>query len=373
MVPFFDLTRQYLSLRAEIEAATAEVLERGRFILDRQVEAFEREFAAYCGAAHAVAVGSGTDALRIALTACGVGPGDEVITVAHTAVATVAAVDLAGARPVLVDIDPASCTMDPACMERAITPRTRAVVPVHLYGGPADLESILAIARRRNLRVIEDCAQAHGAAWRGRRVGSWGDAAAFSFYPTKNLGACGDGGAVVTDDPATAERARMLREYGWQQRYTSLIRGLNSRLDELQAAILRVKLRYLDRWNEERRRLARLYSAALAPSGLRLPAEPEGGGHVYHLYVVRHPRRDELQSFLRARDIGTLIHYPLPVHLQPAYRDMGYAEGSLPETEAAAREVLSLPLFPELRDDEAAEVCAAVNSWAGLAAASRQD
>jgi len=277
----------------------------------------------------------------------------------------VAAIELAGARPVLVDIDPARYTLDPDRLEAAITPRARAVVPVHLYGCPADLAPILEIARRHNLYVIEDCAQAHGAQYQGRPVGSWGHVAAFSFYPTKNLGACGDGGMVVTNDPELAERARLLRQYGWRERYISSLKGLNSRLDELQAAILRVKLRRLEEWNAKRRQLAHLYNELLAGSGIIIPGEPAGATRVYHLYVVRHPRRDELQAFLRKRDIGSLIHYPAPVHLQPAYRDLGYEAGDLPASEAAAQEVLSLPLYPELREEEAAIVADAVIAFAG--------
>ena len=360
IIPPVDLKRQYASIKDEIDAAVARVLEGGWYILGNEVTAFEREFAACCGVAHAVGVGSGTDALQLALTTCGVGSGDEVITVPHTAVATVAAIELASARPVLVDIDPVRYTLDPARLEAAITPHTRAVIPVHLYGCPADLSPILEIAHQHNLYVVEDCAQAHGAEYRGRPVGSWGHVAAFSFYPTKNLGACGDGGMVVTNDPELAERARLLRQYGWRERYISSLKGLNSRLDELQAAILRVKLHHLKDWNEKRRRLARLYDERLAGSGVITPCRPEDAMHVYHLYVVRHPRRDDLQTFLREQTIGSLIHYPVPVHLQPAYRDLGYKVGDLPAAEAAAQEVLSLPLYPELREEEAATVADAV-------------
>lgn len=358
MIPPFDLTRQYANLKGEIDAAIARVLESGHFILGEEVAAFEREFAAACGVAYAVGVGSGTEALHLALSACGIGPGDEVITVSHTAVATVAAVELVGARPVLVDIDPVRYTMDPARLEGAITSRTRAIVPVHLYGCPADLAPILEVAQRHDLVVVEDCAQAHGALYQGRPVGSWGHIAAFSFYPTKNLGAYGDGGAVVTNDATLAERARLLREYGWAERYVSHVKGLNSRLDELQAAVLRVKLRHLETWNERRRQIARLYTERLGDRDqtLVLPYEPKDVRHVYHLYVVRHSQRDALRAFLRERGIGTLVHYPMPVHLQPAYADLGYHAGSLPDSETIAREVLSLPLYPELRDDEVVAV-----------------
>lgn len=366
MIPPFDLTRQYANLKEEIDAAIAQVLARGRFILGEEVAAFEQEFAAACGVAYAVGVASGTDAIYLALRACGIGPGDEVITVSHTAVATVAAVELAGARPVLVDVDPRRYTMDPTKVEECITPRTRAILPVHLYGCPVDLAPLLEIARRYGLFVVEDCAQAHGARYQGRPVGSWGDIAAFSFYPTKNLGAFGDGGAVVTNDPTLAQRVRLLREYGWAERYVSHIRGTNSRLDELQAAILRVKLRYLGVWNERRRQIAALYRESLAEAaqwGLVLPDEPEDSCHVYHLYVVRHPHRDALRAFLRQRGIGTLVHYPVPVHLQPAYADLGYREGSLPVSEMLAREVLSLPMYPELTDEEISEVAETVRKF----------
>lgn len=370
MIPPFDLKRQIAALKLEIEAAMAGVFERGVFILGAEVAAFEEEFAAYCGVTHAVGVGSGTEALHLALRACDIGPGDEVITVAHTAVATVAAIELAGARPVLVDIEPHRATLDPARLEAAITPRTRAVIPVHLYGCPADMAPILEIARQHHLRVIEDCAQAHGATYQGKRTGCWGDLAAFSFYPTKNLGAFGDGGAVVTDNPALAERLRLLREYGWAERYVSAIKGLNSRLDALQAAILRLKLRHLEAWNNRRRTLAQRYTALLQNSGLQLPFDPPDGTHVYHLYVIRTPHREALRAFLSARGIGTLIHYPVPVHLQPAYADLGYGPGTLPETEAAAAQVLSLPLYPELYEDEVAAVCAAIADFQRHAPAS---
>ena len=362
-IPFLDLKAQYATLKPELDAAVTDVLAGGWYILGEQVAAFEREFAAYCGVAHGVGVGSGTAALQLALLACSIGPGDEVITVSHTAVATVAAIALAGARPVLVDIEPTTYTLDPQRLEPAITDRTRAVIPVHLYGQPADLAPILEIARRHSLRVIEDCAQAHGATYRGRRVGSFGDLACFSFYPTKNLGAAGDGGMVVTDDAELAERVRLLRQYGWRQRYVSEMAGLNSRLDELQAAILRVKLRYLDEWNERRRALAARYDALLAGSGVVTPAVREGCQHVYHLYVVRSQRRDALQAHLKAQGIGTIVHYPLAVHQQPAYADVAIGPGGLAETERAAAEVLSLPLYPEMPDEHVERVAAAVRAF----------
>jgi dTDP-4-amino-4,6-dideoxygalactose transaminase len=356
---------QYESHRTEIDQAIARVLDKGRYILGEEAAAFEREFAAYIGVQFGIGVGSGTEALHLALRACHVGPGDEVITVSHTAVATVAAIELCGARPVLVDIDPRSFTLDPNKLKAAITPATRAIIPVHLYGQSADLEPILSIAHRHNLRVIEDCAQAHGATYRGKRTGAWGDIACFSFYPTKNLGAIGDGGLVATDDAQLAENTRLMREYGWRERYVSDMAGWNTRLDELQAAILRVKLRTLDADNAKRRYLAALYDELLTASSVTLPTAMPYGGHVYHLYVVRSARRDELQASLKERGIGTLIHYPMPVHLQPAYRGRLGDVGSLPETERAAQEILSLPMFPELSESEVRQVVEAIREFSG--------
>ncbi len=349
------------SLQPEIDAAIARVLASGQFILGPEVRAFEREFAAYCGIEHAVGVDSGTSAIQLALLACGIGPGDEVITVSHTAVATVAAIDLTGARPALVDIDPTRFTLDPAKLESALSPRTRAILPVHLYGCPADLEPILAFAREHQLFVIEDCAQAHGARYRGKPVGSWGHLAAFSFYPTKNLGAYGDGGAVLTDDPALAEKVCRLRQYGWNENRLSLQKGLNTRLDELQAAILRVKLRHLDAWNDRRREIAAIYRALLADTGLVLPSEPPEAQHVYHQFVIRHPRRDALREFLAERGIQTQVHYPLPAHLQPAYRDL--VPGNLPATEGISAEILSLPIYPELDADSVEYICGGLKKF----------
>lgn len=364
MIPVADPHAQYAAHRAEIDAAIATVLERGRYVLGDETRAFEAEFAAYVGVAHGVGVASGTDALALALRACGVGHGDEVITVAHTAVATVAGIEQARAAPVLVDILADRYTLDPQALARAITPRTRAVIPVHLYGAPADMEPILSLARQHGLRVIEDCAQAHGAIYRGRRVGAFGDAAAFSFYPTKNLGALGDGGLVATSDAGVAERVRLLREYGWGERYVSTIRGGNSRLDELQAAILRVKLRHLDADNGRRRALAAIYADRL-PGNLIRPVRTTDSEHVHHLYVIRHPERDHLAAHLHARDIGTGIHYPVPVHLQPAYRGQPGITAALPESERAAREVLSLPMYPELDAGQVRLVADAVHAFSG--------
>jgi dTDP-4-amino-4,6-dideoxygalactose transaminase len=368
MIPQADPRAGYLAQRQEIDAAIARVLEGGRYILGEEVKAFERAFADYVGVGHGVGVGSGTDALVLALKAIGVGPEDYVVTVPHTAVATVAAIELAGARPLLVDIDPVHFTLDPAALARVLAAppgRIAAVIPVHLYGQAVDLGAILALARPHGVRVIEDCAQSHGARLGTARTGSVGDLAAFSFYPTKNLGALGDGGMVVTADPALAERVRALREYGWRERYVSDIAGANSRLDELQAAVLRVKLARLDHDNARRAAVAAAYDQGLAGLALGLPARRAGASHVFHQYVVRARDRDGLRERLTARGVGTTIHYPVPVHLQPAYRGrLAIAPGGLGESERAAREVLSLPLYPELGDDAVAAVVAALSDLA---------
>ncbi|MEX2015862.1 MAG: DegT/DnrJ/EryC1/StrS family aminotransferase [Candidatus Hydrogenedentales bacterium] len=362
MIPFNDLRPLQELLADELRAATERVLQSGWYILGPEVEEFEAAFASYHGVAHAVGVATGTDAIELALRAAGVGPGDEVITVAHTAVATVCAVERAGATPVLVDIDRDSYTMDPAAAEAAITPRTRAIVPVHLYGHPADMQSLTAIAQRHGLLLIEDCAQAHGARYHGQLAGTFGDLAAFSFYPTKNLGAYGDGGAVITRDDALAARLRRLRNYGQEQRYHAVERGMNSRLDEMQAAILRVKLRHLDEHNARRRQIAAAYTRLL--HGVETPrCCPDAAAiqHVFHLYVVRHRRRGELRAALHRQGIAPQVHYPVPVHLQQAYADLGYARGSLPVTERAADEILSLPLYVGLLDEQVGTVARALN------------
>lgn len=352
MIPCADPKAQYLAHKDGIDAAVRRVLDGGRYILGAEVAAFEAEFAEYLGGGHAVGVGSGTEAVHLALAALGVGPGDEVITVSHTAVATVAAIELCGAVPVLVDLEPAYYTIDPEKVEAALTPKTKAVVAVHLYGQPADLDALTDLCRRKGLKLLEDCAQSHGARWKGRRVGTFGNAAAFSFYPTKNLGAIGDGGAIFFKDKASADKARLLREYGWAERYVSAIPGLNSRLDELQAAILRVKLRALDADNAKRRALAAVYRASLA--GLPgLPVERPGAEHVYHLFVAALPGRDAVKAALHERGVGTMIHFPTPIHLQPAYKGRVPVRGSMAVTEKAAREVLSLPMFPELPEADA--------------------
>jgi dTDP-4-amino-4,6-dideoxygalactose transaminase len=362
VIPQCDLAASYAAHRAAIDAAVRRVLESGWYILGKEVAAFEAAFAAYVGAAHGVGVANGTDALALALRAVGVGPGDLVATVSHTAVATVAAVEIVGARPLLVDIEPDTFTMDPASLERALRQapgRVAAILPVHLYGQAADVAAIADLAHRHGAALVEDCAQAHGARLDGRRLGTFGAAACFSLYPTKNLGALGDGGIVTTSDPAVAKSLRELREYGWRERYVSHVAGVNSRLDELQAAILAAKLPALDAENARRAAIAARYDAGLAGKGLVLPARRPGASHVFHQYVVRSPERDALRERLKAAGIGTNVHYPVPVHLQPAYRGRALiAPGGLPASEAASREVLSLPMYPQLADADVARVVA---------------
>ncbi len=369
-IPQSDPKAGYLANREAIDRAVAETLAGGWYILGRQVASFESEFAEYLGAGHAVGVASGTDAISLALR-CLVDPGDLVIVPSHTAVATIVAVEMAGAVPLFVDIDPVTCTLDPNLIEEALRVfsgrgRVRAMIPVHLYGHPAAMEDLCGIAQRHELAVVEDCAQAHGARLRDRKVGTFGQMAAFSFYPTKNLGALGDGGAIVTSEAALAKRAASLREYGWRERYVSRDRGVNSRLDELQAAILRVKLRVLDRENARRREIAAIYDAGLAGLPLALPRVRDGVFHVYHQYVVRCADREGLREFLRAREIGTLVHYPVPVHRQPAYENRyPVHRDQLPVTDRAAAEVLSLPMHSALTDAQAERVCRAIRDWAG--------
>jgi dTDP-4-amino-4,6-dideoxygalactose transaminase len=349
-VPYLDLKAQYRSIKPEIDTAIARVLESGQFVLGAEVAEFEREFAAYCGTAECIALNSGTSALHLALLAAGVGPGDEVITVPFTFVASVAAVCYTGARPVLVDIDPRSFTLNPAAIEAAITPRTKAIMPVHLYGQPADMDPIMDVARRHGLIVIEDAAQAHGAKYKGRPVGGIGDMACFSFYPGKNLGAYGEGGAVTSNNAEYARTIRMLRDWGQDRKYHHVLRGFNYRMEAFQGAILRVKLRHLEQWTETRRGIVGKYNQLLADSGVETPKEMPWARHVYHVYTVRSDDRDSLQQALQAAGIQSSIHYPVPAHLQPAYADLGYARGSLPQSEKAAAEVLSLPLYPEMTD-----------------------
>lgn len=364
-IPFIDLKAQSLRIRKDLDAAVARVVSSGQYALGPEVAAFEDEFAAYCGARHGVAVNSGTSALHLALLAAGIGPGDEVLTVPFTFVATVAAILYAGARPVFADIDPRSYTMDPARVERALTRRTKAILPVHLYGHPADLDPILRVARRRGLAVIEDAAQAHGASYGGRRVGAIGDLGCFSFYPTKNLGACGEGGIVVTNDAAQARRIRMLRDWGQDRKYHHALKGFNYRMEGIQGAVLRVKLRRLDAWNEARRSLAAAYTERLAGSGVETPIEMPNARHVYHVYAVRTPRRDALQRALARQGIATAIHYPMAAHLQDAYRDLGFRRGDFPEAERAAAEELSLPLYPEMPPSAVDRTARAVRAFFG--------
>jgi dTDP-4-amino-4,6-dideoxygalactose transaminase len=348
MVPFVDLKAQYHSIKDEINEAVLDVLESTQFVLGKGVAAFEESFAPYCQADHAIGVNSGTSALHLALLASGVGPGDEVITVTFTFVATAAAIEYAGARPVFVDIDPVSYTMDVNQIEDAITERTKAIIPVHLYGQPADMDPIMDIARRHNLIVIEDAAQAHGAEYKGRRAGSIGHLGCFSFYPGKNLGAYGEGGAVVTNNADYARTVRMLRDWGQESKYRHVLKGYNYRMEGFQGAILDVKLRHLEDWLEARRLHAARYNELLTGSEFETPAEMPYSRHVYHIYAVRASRRDALRDALREREIHTGIHYPYPVHLLEAYDDLGYKAGDFPHSEKAAAEVLSLPMYAEL-------------------------
>jgi dTDP-4-amino-4,6-dideoxygalactose transaminase len=356
VIPIVDLKAQYYSIKDEIDRAIAGVLESSQFILGKEVAAFETEFAAYCGAAHAIGVNSGTSALHLALLAAGVGPGDEVITVPFTFVASVAAICYTGARPVFVDIDPHTCTMDVVKTAAVANSRTKAILPVHLYGQPADMDPLLEIARHRGLMVIEDAAQAHGSEYKGRRAGGIGDIGCFSFYPTKNLGAFGEAGAVVTNNPAHAEKIRLLRDWGASKKYEHVLHGYNYRMEGLQGAMLRVKLRHLEQWIEARRAHAAEYSRLLGGAGLQLPREMPYARHVYNSYTVRSPRRDQLQTELHAAGVQTAIHYPIPVHLQPGYADLGYGRGAFPVAEQAAAEVLSLPMYPELTSRQIAAV-----------------
>jgi dTDP-4-amino-4,6-dideoxygalactose transaminase len=371
MIPQTNPKAAYLAHKQEIDDAIQRVLESGWYIMGQEVATFESEFAQYIDVDHAIGVANGTDALELALRALDIGPGDGVFTVSHTAVATASAIERCGATPVFVDIDPHTYTLDPNKLEAALASdhcqtlglRPAAVIPVHLYGHAAEMPAILSIARRHGLSVIEDCAQAHGASLEGRRLGSWGDLAAFSFYPTKNLGALGDGGAVVTTDEVMAERVRSLRQYGWAERYISRTVGVNSRLDELQAAILRVRLRYLDADNARRQAIAARYDRLLIGLDLALPTVSPHVEHVYHQYVVRTPHRDALQSWLKSQGVGTLVHYPQAIHQQPAYADRLSSAGPLSCSEEAAAHVLSLPIYPELTDAQIENVAATLRAW----------
>jgi dTDP-4-amino-4,6-dideoxygalactose transaminase len=363
-VPFVDLAAQRTTIADEIDAALARVLESCDFILGQEVARFEEDFAAYCGTKYAVGVDSGTSALELALRAFGIGAGDEVITVANTFVATVFAITHTGAIPVLVDIDPTTYTIDVTQVEQAITPRTKAIIPVHLYGQPADMDALLAIARNHGLFVIEDACQAHGARYRGQRVGGLGNAAAFSFYPAKNLGACGDAGMIVTDDQETANTLYMLRNYGQSKKYYHEQLGFNRRLDALQAAVLGVKLRYLDQWNALRREHAQLYRDLLSESNVLIPIEANYADAVWHLYVIRAAQRDNLRAYLADNGVSTGIHYPIPIHLQPAYRFLRYNEEDFPIASRYAKQILSLPMYPELTQDMIAYAAQTIERFA---------
>jgi len=362
-VPYFDLATQLRSLRPELEAAIGRCLDTGAFCMGPEVVQFEKEFAAYLSAADCVAFNSGTSALHVAMRLLDIGPGDEVITTPYTFIATSWAVVYTGAKPVYVDIDPATFNIDPKLVETAITPRTKAILPVHLYGHPCDLDPLLEIARRRGLSLVEDACQAHGAAYRGRILGTHGEMSAFSFYPTKNLGACGEGGALVTNSPALAARARALREHGSTKRYHHDEVGYNYRMEGIQGAVLRAKLPRLSSWNDARRRIAYRYHELLKDTPLRLPLEAGYAKSVYHLYTVRHPSRDRLKAHLEANGIGSAIHYPLPLHRQHCFAGLGCREGSFPVAERASRECLSLPMFPDLTEEQADYVATTIRNF----------
>jgi len=371
-VPFGDLRREWVECGVEVRVAIDRVLESGRFVLGEELEGFEHAFSAYLGGVHVIGVGSGTEALHLALMGAGVEPGDFVITVPNTAVPTVSAISAAGARPLFVDVDERSLTMDPQKLRDVVNReksrsgrRLKAVIPVHLYGQTADMDPIVEVAREHGLTVVEDVAQAHGAGYKGRRAGTLGDVAAFSFYPSKNLGCYGDGGAVATPSAAAADQLKMLRNYGQQRRYYHEIKGVNSRLDELQAAILNAKLPHLEKWNRRRRQIAEMYGRLIDDQAVTKPVEMDYADHVHHLFVVRHRERDRLAAHLSERGVATAQHYPVCVHLQRAYEDLGLGRGAFPVAEEAAAQLLSLPVFPQLGDDEVAYVSECVNEFAG--------
>jgi dTDP-4-amino-4,6-dideoxygalactose transaminase len=361
-IPFVDLKNQYQNIKEDVLSEMSQVLDGMQLFLGKNVQTLESDFAAYCGTEFAIGVSSGTDALYIALRACGIGPGDEVITVSHTFIATVEAIILTGARPVLIDIDPETYNIDTSQLEKAITSRTKAILPVHLYGYPADMDRVLDIAESHGLKVIEDACQAHGALYKGRRIGSIGNAGCFSFYFTKNLGAYGEGGIITTSDPDIARECRMLRDHGQSTKYHHALIGVNGRLDELQAAVLRIKLPHLEDWIEKRRSLAQAYNTGL-PWRFIKPQEIPWARHVYHLYVVRIPERDQLREWLESKGIGTGMHYPIPVHLQEAWRAYGGGELSLPVTEKITKEIISLPMYPELSFEEVDYVCSCIKEF----------
>ncbi len=362
-LPLVDLKQQCQGIKEEVLAEISQVLDGMQLFLGKNVQAVESKFAAHCGTEFGIGVGSGTDALHVALRACGIGPGDEVITVSHTFIATVEAIILAGARPVLVDIDADTFTMDPAQIESRITNRTKAIIPVHLYGHPADMDPIMELAKTYNLKVIEDACQAHGAEYKGRRTGSLGDIGCFSFYCTKNLGGYGEGGIITTSDPELAKMCRMIRDHGQNAKYYHSMMGLNARLDEIQAAVLNIKIPHLPDWTEKRRNIARAYNTGL-PQNLTKPIEMSWAKHVYHVYSVRTPDREQLREWLGNKGIGTGMHYPVPVHLQEAWRNYGGDNYSLPVTEKAVGEILSLPMYPELTDEEVRYVCESIQEFA---------
>jgi dTDP-4-amino-4,6-dideoxygalactose transaminase len=363
MIPFIDLREEYHSIQPEIDEAIRRVLDRGQFILGENVRLFEQEFASFCGSPFAIGVASGTEALQLSLAACDVRAGDEVITVANTAAPTALAITAIGARPVFVDIDPETCTIDPGLIENAITNRTRAIIPVHLYGCVANLEAVIRVAKQAKIPVIEDACQAHGAEFAGRKVGTIGDLGCFSFYPTKNLGAYGDGGMIITGNKKLYEKLRMLHNLGQTEKYNHQILGFNSRLDEIQAAILRVKLPHLNQWNKSRSDLATLYSRLLKDLPLSLPANPKYCSRVYHLYVIHVEHRNRLQEYLRKAGVDTQIHYPTPLHLQPAFQYLNMEQGALPFTEESVAQVLSLPLYPQLTSESVERVASHVSNF----------
>ncbi len=365
-IPVFDLKRQYEYLKEELDNAFTNVFESGNFVLGENVRLFEEEFANYLGAGFAVGVGSGTEALHLSLKACDVGPGDEVITVPNTAVPTISAISFAGARPVLVDVTPDTYTIDTKKIEKKITNKTKAIMPVHLYGHSAEMEQVMKLADAYDLRIIEDACQAHGAKYNGKNAGTLGDMGCFSFYPTKNLGAYGDGGIVVTNNEELYNRLIMLRNYGEVKKFTSKIEGFNSRLDEIQAAVLRVKLKHLDTWTNRRREIATLYQQLLFNSNVQLPCERQWAEHVYHLFVIRINKRDALKDYLQEHGVGTHIHYPIPIHFQEAYKKLGYNAGDFPISERNAGEILSLPIYPELTTEEVETVAGLITEFQGV-------
>jgi dTDP-4-amino-4,6-dideoxygalactose transaminase len=362
-IPVFDLKRQYENLKTEIDNAFKSVLENGIFVLGENVKRFEEEFAEYLGAGFAVGVGSGTEALHLSLKACDIGYGDEVITVPNTAVPTISAISFAGAKPVFVDITPDTYTMDLRKVEERITDKTKAILPVHLYGHSTEMEQIMKLAKAHDLRVIEDACQAHGAKYNSKNAGTIGDMGCFSFYPTKNLGAYGDGGMVVTNNEELYKKLIMLRNYGEVKKFTSKIEGFNSRLDEIQSAVLRVKLKYLDEWTNKRREIATMYHQLLYNSNVQLPCERQWAKHVYHLFVIRVNKRDALKDYLHERGVGTQIHYPIPIHLQDAYKKLGHKAGDFPISERNAEEILSLPIYPELTTEEIEAVAGLITEF----------